>query len=57
VALHWRYDKADWFKHCEKSKFKNKELEFDKCKELDEVATGTLMGRFDQFWVRQSLFN
>ena len=55
IALHWRYDKNDWYLHCEKlaknsTKFRfHPDKDFDKCKGVAEVPIGTLMGRFDAF--------
>ena len=54
IALHWRYDKDDWYLHCERlanstaSKF-HPQKSFDVCRGVAEVPIGTLMGRFDSF--------
>ena len=54
IALHWRYDKDDWYLHCERlknstaTKF-HPEKSFDVCRGVAEVPIGTLMGRFDSF--------
>ena len=58
VALHWRYDKDDWYKHCERildntqrpdHVIMHPHKKMDKCKEVADTAIGTLMGRFDTF--------
>ena len=58
IALHWRYDKNDWYLHCERINRGEQNPDhvvmhplkkMDKCKEVADTPIGTLMGRFDEF--------